>query len=62
ALNAHTDIARELVRLFKTRFYLARKLTAEDLEDKQQKLEQAILGALDEVQVLNEDRILRRYH
>ncbi|WP_215199240.1 NAD-glutamate dehydrogenase domain-containing protein, partial [Escherichia coli] len=46
---------------FKTRFYLARKLTAEDLEDKQQKLEQAILGALDEVQVLNEDRILRRY-
>ncbi|MHA5867898.1 NAD-glutamate dehydrogenase domain-containing protein, partial [Pseudomonas aeruginosa] len=61
ALNAHTDIARELVRLFKTRFYLARKLTAEDLEDKQQKLEQAILGALDEVQVLNEDRILRRY-
>ncbi|UXJ51089.1 NAD-glutamate dehydrogenase [Pseudomonas citronellolis] len=61
ALNAHVDIARELVRLFKTRFYLARKLTAEDLEDKQQKLEQAILSALDEVQVLNEDRILRRY-
>ena len=57
----HADIARELVRLFKTRFYLARKLTAEDLEDKQQKLEQAILSALDDVAVLNEDRILRRY-
>src|SRR5690606_36334347 len=57
----HADIARELVRLFRTRFYLARKLTAEDLEDKQQKLEQAILAALDNVAVLNEDRILRRY-
>ncbi|WP_439888942.1 NAD-glutamate dehydrogenase [Pseudomonas sp. MBLB4123] len=57
----HVDIARELVRLFKTRFYLARKLSAEDLEDKQQKLEQAILTALDDVAVLNEDRILRRY-
>ncbi|MGE8362148.1 NAD-glutamate dehydrogenase [Pseudomonas sp.] len=57
----HADIAKELVRLFKTRFYLARKLTAEDLEDKQQKLEQAILAELDNVAVLNEDRILRRY-
>ncbi|WP_323160335.1 NAD-glutamate dehydrogenase [Pseudomonas fluorescens] len=60
-LNNHTDIARELTRLFKTRFYLARKLGSEDLEDKQQRLEQAILTALDDVQVLNEDRILRRY-
>ncbi|MDF2489607.1 MAG: NAD-glutamate dehydrogenase [Pseudomonas sp.] len=60
-LNNHTDIARELTRLFKTRFYLARKLTQDDLDDKQQRLEQAILTALDEVQVLNEDRILRRY-
>ncbi|MHA6494434.1 NAD-glutamate dehydrogenase [Pseudomonas borbori] len=57
----HADIAKELVRLFKTRFYLARKLSADDLEDKQQKLEQAILNALDNVAVLNEDRILRRY-
>lgn len=57
----HADIAKELVRLFRTRFYLARKLSAEDLEDKQQKLEQAILAALDNVAVLNEDRILRRY-
>jgi glutamate dehydrogenase len=47
--------------LFKTRFYLARKLSDDDLEDKQQRLEQAILTALDDVQVLNEDRILRRY-
>lgn len=60
-LNNHTDIARELTRLFKTRFYLARKLTSDDLEDKQQRLEHAILTALDDVQVLNEDRILRRY-
>jgi glutamate dehydrogenase len=57
----HSEIAKELVRLFKIRFYLARKLTGEDLEDKQQKLEQAILAALDNVAVLNEDRILRRY-
>ncbi|NWC08161.1 NAD-glutamate dehydrogenase [Pseudomonas agarici] len=60
-LNNHTDIARELTRLFKTRFYLARKLSADDLDDKQLRLEQAILTALDDVQVLNEDRILRRY-
>ncbi|MBV7551780.1 NAD-glutamate dehydrogenase [Pseudomonas sp. PDM28] len=60
-LNNHTDIARELTRLFKTRFYLARKLTGDDLDDKQQRLEHAILSALDDVQVLNEDRILRRY-
>ena len=57
----HADIAKELVRLFKTRFYLARKLSSEDLDGKQQKLEQAILAALDNVAVLNEDRILRRY-
>jgi glutamate dehydrogenase len=57
----HVEIAKELVRLFKTRFYLARKLTAEDLADKQQRLEQAIVNALDDVAVLNEDRILRRY-
>jgi glutamate dehydrogenase len=61
ALLNHAGIARELVRLFKTRFYLARKLGDDDAADKQQRLEQAILGALDEVAVLNEDRILRRY-
>jgi glutamate dehydrogenase len=61
ALNNHPDIARELVRLFKTRFYLARKLVEADLQDKQLKLEQAILTALDRVAVLNEDLILRRY-
>src|SRR5690606_24215179 len=61
ALLNHVDIARELVRLFRTRFYLARKLSVEDLQDKQQRLEQAILAALDKVAVLNEDRILRRY-
>lgn len=60
-LNNHADIARELTRLFKTRFYLARKLTGDDLGDMQQRLEHAILSALDDVQVLNEDRILRRY-
>ncbi|NUT76934.1 NAD-glutamate dehydrogenase [Pseudomonas sp. C1C7] len=60
-LNNHTDIARELTRLFKTRFYLARKLSSDDLDDMQQRLEHAILSALDDVQVLNEDRILRRY-
>jgi len=57
----HVEIAKELVRLFKTRFYLARKLTAEDLADKQQRLELAIIAALENVAVLNEDRILRRY-
>lgn len=57
-LATHAPVARELVRLFKTRFLLARKATAGELEDK---LEQAILSALDDVAVLNEDRILRRY-
>ena len=57
-LATHAPITRELVRLFKTRFLLARKATAGDLEEK---LEQAILAALDGVAVLNEDRILRRY-
>lgn len=61
ALLNHTTVTRELVRLFKMRFYLARKLGEEDLADKQQRLEQAILAALDDVAVLNEDRILRRY-
>ncbi|TWI53866.1 glutamate dehydrogenase [Pseudomonas duriflava] len=60
-LNNHVDIARELTRLFRMRFYLARRMSPEDLEDKQQRLEQAILAALDNVAVLNEDRILRRY-
>ncbi|MFA5677643.1 MAG: NAD-glutamate dehydrogenase [Pseudomonas sp.] len=57
-LASHAPIARELVRLFKTRFFLARKASAGELEGK---LEQAILSALDGVAVLNEDRILRRY-
>ncbi|QIB52533.1 NAD-glutamate dehydrogenase [Pseudomonas sp. OIL-1] len=57
-LVAHSTIARELVRLFKTRFYLARKSSAAELEER---LEQAIINALDGVAVLNEDRILRRY-
>lgn len=60
-LVTHSHIARELVRLFKTRFYLARKLSEADLLDMQQRLDQAIVGALDSVAVLNEDRILRRY-
>ena len=57
-LANHAPVARELVRLFRTRFLLARKATAGELEEK---LEQAILAALDNVAVLNEDRILRRY-
>jgi glutamate dehydrogenase len=61
ALINHPAIAHELVRLFRTRFYLARKLSGDDLQNMQRKLEQAILGALDGVAVLNEDRILRRY-
>ncbi|MFN3581766.1 MAG: NAD-glutamate dehydrogenase, partial [Pseudomonas sp.] len=60
-LVTHANVAHELVRLFKTRFYLARKLSDNDLEVMQQRLETAILGALDGVAVLNEDRILRRY-
>jgi len=57
-LVTHSDIARELVRLFKTRFYLSRKPSGAELEER---LERAIIGALDNVAVLNEDRILRRY-
>lgn len=57
-LISHASIARELARLFKTRFFLARKTSAGELEDK---LEQAIIVGLEEVAVLNEDRILRRF-
>ncbi|WP_185268507.1 NAD-glutamate dehydrogenase [Halopseudomonas xiamenensis] len=57
-LASHAPVARELVRLFKTRFFLARKASAGELEEK---LEQAILATLEQVAVLNEDRILRRY-
>ena len=60
-LNNHAPIAAELVRLFKVRFHLAQRLPVAELADKQQRLEQAILAALEQVQVLNEDRILRRY-
>ncbi|HYQ39625.1 MAG TPA: NAD-glutamate dehydrogenase domain-containing protein, partial [Pseudomonas sp.] len=60
-LVGHADIAAELVRLFKVRFHLAQRLPLAELADKQQRLEQAILGALEQVPVLNEDRILRRY-
>ncbi|MFC3607083.1 NAD-glutamate dehydrogenase [Stutzerimonas tarimensis] len=61
ALVNHSAIARELVRLFKMRFYLARRLGEEDLQDKQERLEKAIIAALEDVAVLSEDRILRRY-
>lgn len=57
-LANHAAIAHELVRLFKTRFLLSRKASGAELEDK---LEQAIVAALENVSVLNEDRILRRY-
>ncbi|MBV2134583.1 NAD-glutamate dehydrogenase [Pseudomonas sp. MAP12] len=60
-LSNHAAIAGELVRLFKVRFHLAQRLPVAELADKQQRLEQAILAALEQVQVLNEDRILRRY-
>lgn len=57
-LANHAAVARELVRLFKARFLLSRKASGAELEDK---LEQAIIAALEDVSVLNEDRILRRY-
>jgi glutamate dehydrogenase len=57
-LVTHSTISRELVRLFRTRFYLARRSSGAELEER---LERAIIGALDGVAVLNEDRILRRY-
>ena len=57
-LANHAPVARELVRLFKTRFFLSRKATGAELEEK---LEHAIVAALEDVTVLNEDRILRRY-
>jgi glutamate dehydrogenase len=60
-LAGHAEIAAELVRLFKVRFHLAQRLPVAELADKQQRLEQAILAALERVPVLNEDRILRRY-
>ncbi|MCL4126755.1 UNVERIFIED_CONTAM: hypothetical protein GTU68_062296 [Idotea baltica] len=61
ALVTHANIAKLLTELFKTRFCVARKSTINDLIAEQKKQEEEINNALEHVEVLNEDRILRRY-
>ncbi|WP_028864136.1 NAD-glutamate dehydrogenase [Psychromonas aquimarina] len=53
----HSRLVKELVKLFKLRFDPSK---AADLE-KQQKLEDKILTALNDVTNLNEDRVIRKY-
>jgi glutamate dehydrogenase len=56
-LVAQAPIARSLVRLFQTQFALAGKAR----ESAAERIRQSILRALDKVQSLDEDRILRGY-
>ena len=61
ALVSHLDITRELVALFETRFDPS---ISGGLEARQALIEErreAIIAALDQVQNLNEDRIIRRF-
>ena len=61
ALVAHLDITRELLALFEARFD---PTVGGSLESRQVQVEerrQAIITALDQVQNLNEDRIIRRF-
>ena len=43
---------QKLVRFFKTKFYLSRKLNSNDLKEKLNKLKKAIVSELDTVQIL----------
>src|SRR6185295_14093202 len=56
-LVAQAPIARALVRLFQTQF----ALTGKARESAAERIRQSILRALDKVQSLDEDRILRGY-
>ncbi len=55
------DIALRLVELFETRFDPTFSLSKTQRLGRQQQTQQAILEALDEVTVLSEDRIIRRF-
>lgn len=61
ALLNHSGIARQLLEFFKLKFYPASDVVAEPREQKLEQLRNAILTALEQVDNLNEDRILRRF-
>ncbi len=61
ALVNHSAIAQQLLELFKLKFYPASDAVAEPREQKLEHLRDAIFSALDQVENLNEDRILRRF-
>ncbi len=59
-LVKHTDITRNLVAGFKT-FFDPRMNRDDKNSDRAERLQAKIISALDEVENLNEDRVLRRY-
>lgn len=59
-LSSHIDITRDLVALFRCLFD-PRRGAQKNSDEKQDKLRKGILAALDEVQNLNEDQVLRQY-
>ncbi|MGD8176535.1 NAD-glutamate dehydrogenase [Marinimicrobium sp. ARAG 43.8] len=66
ALVNHSDITRDLVDLFKARFDPSHRsgtarTDTQKRTEQQKKLHERIIKALDNVQNLNEDRIIRRY-
>jgi glutamate dehydrogenase len=56
-MSAHPHLARQLVRLFETQFDPARQSTAPAAQE--QAIHDEIVGALEQVENLDEDRILR---
>ncbi|WP_426417434.1 NAD-glutamate dehydrogenase [Aestuariirhabdus sp. LZHN29] len=60
-LASHVDITQTIVQLFSVRFDPDLDLSLEQREEQRVLLQNKVLTALDEVSVLNEDRILRRY-
>ncbi|RRJ84850.1 NAD-glutamate dehydrogenase [Aestuariirhabdus litorea] len=60
-LASHVEITRTIVELFSVRFDPDLERSQEQRQEQQRLLEERVVKALDEVSVLNEDRILRRY-
>ncbi|HWV14290.1 MAG TPA: NAD-glutamate dehydrogenase [Cellvibrio sp.] len=61
ALVNHSNICRQLIELFKLKFDPAVSLTEDEKNTALNQLRDLILGNLDAVENLNEDRILRRF-
>ncbi|MCL6414620.1 NAD-glutamate dehydrogenase [Aestuariirhabdus sp. Z084] len=60
-LTSHVKITQTITKLFDVRFNPDRDLSLEQREAQLESLQDEVLKALDDVSVLNEDRILRRY-